>query len=119
VIQHYSGHFAVRLLQNAPCGNGRDTQPSADRYSDRAADISRRLAQYYNLHQLIRDALRRSRWTVHLNTCSAQDIANLGTRLVDAKLNWWKCAGGPGVDGCSTITGAGVQSAPGCRSLLI
>jgi hypothetical protein len=50
---------------------------------------------------------------VHLNNLLGdQGIANLGTGLVDATLNWWKCAGGPAANGCSTITGAGVQSAP-------
>jgi hypothetical protein len=39
-------------------------------------------------------------------------IVNLGTGAVDATLNWWKCSGGPGVNGCSTVTGLGVLTTP-------
>ena len=39
-------------------------------------------------------------------------IVNLGTGAVDATLNWWKCSGGPGANGCSTVAGLGVRTTP-------
>jgi parallel beta-helix repeat protein len=42
----------------------------------------------------------------------AVGVNNLSTGLVDATLNWWKCSGGPGANGCSTVTGTGIQTAP-------
>jgi parallel beta-helix repeat protein len=40
------------------------------------------------------------------NFFDAVSVANLGTGSVDATLNWWKCSGGPGANGCSTATGS-------------
>ncbi|MCC6363774.1 MAG: hypothetical protein IT165_09625 [Bryobacterales bacterium] len=42
----------------------------------------------------------------------AVGVNNLSTGSVDATLNWWKCSGGPGANGCSTATGTGIQTAP-------
>ncbi len=39
-------------------------------------------------------------------------VANLGPGPVDATLNWWKCSGGPGANGCGTVTGLGVLTTP-------
>jgi parallel beta-helix repeat protein len=39
-------------------------------------------------------------------------VANLGTGAVDATLNWWKCSGGPGANGCSTASGLGILTTP-------
>jgi parallel beta-helix repeat protein len=39
-------------------------------------------------------------------------VSNLGTGAVDATLNWWKCSGGPGANGCTTASGTGIMTAP-------
>ena len=39
-------------------------------------------------------------------------VNNLGTGTVNATLNWWKCAGGPGANGCGIFVGGGVLAAP-------
>ena len=39
-------------------------------------------------------------------------IDNIGGGTINATGNWWKCAGGPGANGCSTITGTGITVAP-------
>jgi len=50
---------------------------------------------------------------VHFNSLFGDTgISNLGSGSVNATLNWWKCSGGPGANGCSAIVGAGVVSAP-------
>jgi predicted small secreted protein len=50
---------------------------------------------------------------VHLNNFFGDvGIDNLGTGMVNATMNWWKCSKGPGADGCSTVTGAGIQVTP-------
>jgi hypothetical protein len=47
---------------------------------------------------------------VHLNNLlgSADGIVNLGKGAIDASLNYWGCAGGPGTTGCSAVTGHSV-----------
>jgi parallel beta-helix repeat protein len=50
---------------------------------------------------------------VHLNNFFGDvGVDNLGTGPVSATLNWWKCSGGPGANGCGTFVGADVQVAP-------
>ena len=51
--------------------------------------------------------------TVRFNSFFAPvGVANLGTGAVDATLNWWKCSGGPGASGCSTVNGLGILTTP-------
>ena len=50
---------------------------------------------------------------IHLNNFFADvGINNLGTGSVNATMNWWKCANGPGSQGCTTFSGPSVQVAP-------
>ncbi len=50
---------------------------------------------------------------VHLNSLfDNTGIDNLGTGSVNATMNWWKCSGGAGANGCSVFVGSGVQFAP-------
>ena len=39
-------------------------------------------------------------------------VDNIGAGTISATGNWWKCAGGPGADGCSTVIGSGVTTNP-------
>ena len=39
-------------------------------------------------------------------------IDNIGAGTISATGNWWKCSGGPGANGCSTVTGSGVTTNP-------
>ena len=39
-------------------------------------------------------------------------IDNIGAGTISATANWWKCSGGPGANGCSTVTGSGVTTNP-------
>lgn len=39
-------------------------------------------------------------------------IDNLGAAAINATANWWKCSGGPGANGCSTVAGGGVTITP-------
>lgn len=39
-------------------------------------------------------------------------IDNIGAGTISATGNWWKCSGGPGVNGCSTVVGSGVTTNP-------
>jgi parallel beta-helix repeat protein len=39
-------------------------------------------------------------------------VANLGTGVVDATLNWWKCSHGPGSPGCASTEGSGIRVEP-------
>lgn len=50
---------------------------------------------------------------VHLNNFFGDiGIDNLGAGAVNATANWWKCAKGPDANGCSSVSGSGVQVAP-------
>jgi parallel beta-helix repeat protein len=50
---------------------------------------------------------------VHLNNFFGDlGVDNLGTGLVNATMNWWKCSGGPSSNGCGSYSGMGVQVAP-------
>ena len=50
---------------------------------------------------------------LHLNNFfDSIGIDNLGTGFVSATLNWWKCAHGPGSNGCGTAVGANVLVSP-------
>jgi Right handed beta helix region len=49
----------------------------------------------------------------HLNSLFADvGIDNIGAGTISATGNWWKCAGGPGANGCSTVTGNGITTGP-------
>lgn len=51
--------------------------------------------------------------TAHFNSFfGAVGIDNIGGGAIGATANWWKCPGGPGANGCSTITGSGVTASP-------
>lgn len=51
--------------------------------------------------------------TAHFNSLFDDvGVANLGAGAVDATLNWWKCPGGPGANGCGTTNGLGILTAP-------
>jgi len=39
-------------------------------------------------------------------------IDNIGVGTISATGNWWKCPGGPGANGCSTVAGNGITSNP-------
>ena len=51
---------------------------------------------------------------VHLNDLLDGKIGvdNIAAGTVDARENWWGCAGGPGDEGCTTVKGAGVFFTP-------
>lgn len=50
---------------------------------------------------------------VHLNNLFGDlGIENLGTGLVNATMNWWKCSDGHSFSGCAKFSGPGVQVAP-------
>lgn len=51
---------------------------------------------------------------IHLNNFpqNAVGVQNSGTAQVDATQNWWGCSGGPGANGCATISGTDVLFAP-------
>lgn len=54
-----------------------------------------------------------SRVTAHFNSFFGDvGIDNIGGGTISATSNWWKCPGGPGADGCSTITGNGITTSP-------
>ncbi len=46
------------------------------------------------------------------NFLDSVGVSNLGTGSVDATENWWKCRGGPGAQGCATVAGSDVLTAP-------
>jgi nitrous oxidase accessory protein NosD len=52
--------------------------------------------------------------SVHLNdfTDAGVGVDNLGAGTVDATENWWRCQGGPGARGCTTVVGPGVTFTP-------
>jgi hypothetical protein len=80
---------------------------------------------------VIHEALSPLPLTMHLNNLLGPGYRDLGTGLVDvsrtslgtgqvdATLNWWKCAGGSGVDGCRQSLAPAYNRRPRCRSLLI
>jgi parallel beta-helix repeat protein len=39
-------------------------------------------------------------------------VDNIGAGTISATANWWKCSGGPGATGCSTVAGSGVTTNP-------
>ncbi len=47
------------------------------------------------------------RMDAHLNNLIVKGIGvdNLGSGIMDATENWWKCPGGPGANGCATAAG--------------
>ena len=51
---------------------------------------------------------------VHQNNLNGggAGVANLGPGTVNATNNWWGCAKGPNASGCSSVSGANVQSTP-------
>ena len=51
--------------------------------------------------------------TAHFNSFFGEvGIDNIGGGTISATANWWKCAGGPGANGCSTVVGNGITIAP-------
>jgi hypothetical protein len=51
--------------------------------------------------------------TAHHNSFfGAIGIDNIADGTINATGNWWKCPGGPGANGCSTITGSGITVTP-------
>jgi len=48
---------------------------------------------------------------LHLNNFTDKQVGlqNAGTAQVDATQNWWGCSGGPGANGCGTISGSGAS----------
>lgn len=51
---------------------------------------------------------------IHLNNFPDNQVGlqNAGTAKVDATQNWWGCSGGPGANGCATVSGTGVLFIP-------
>ena len=56
----------------------------------------------------------RGRIDVHMNNFLFNGIGvdNLGSAILDATENWWKCPGGPGANGCATTAGSPVWYTP-------
>lgn len=56
----------------------------------------------------------KGRMDAHLNNFLGMGIGvdNLGSGLLDATENWWKCPGGPGASGCLTVSGSNVWYTP-------
>jgi parallel beta-helix repeat protein len=51
--------------------------------------------------------------TAHFNSFFGDvGIDNIGAGTISATANWWKCPRGPGANGCSTIAGTGITTAP-------
>jgi parallel beta-helix repeat protein len=51
--------------------------------------------------------------TAHFNSFFGDvGIDNISGGTITATANWWKCPGGPGANGCSTVTGTGITTAP-------
>jgi parallel beta-helix repeat protein len=51
--------------------------------------------------------------TAHHNSFFGEiGIDNIAGGTINATGNWWKCPGGPGANGCSTITGTGITVTP-------
>ena len=51
--------------------------------------------------------------TAHINSFFGDvGIDNIGAGTISATANWWKCSGGPGANGCSTIMGSGITTNP-------
>ena len=51
--------------------------------------------------------------TAHFNSFFGDvGIDNINGGTISATANWWKCPGGPGANGCSTVTGTGITTAP-------
>jgi parallel beta-helix repeat protein len=51
--------------------------------------------------------------TAHFNSFIAPvGIDNLGSGTINATANWWKCSGGPGANGCSSVSGSNVTVDP-------
>src|SRR5205807_2435960 len=46
---------------------------------------------------------------IHLNNITDNQVGlmNAGAAQVDATQNWWGCSGGPGANGCASISGPG------------
>lgn len=52
--------------------------------------------------------------SAHLNNLQGKNmgVLNIGTGTADATENWWGCSGGPGANGCSTVSGPGITFSP-------
>jgi parallel beta-helix repeat protein len=51
--------------------------------------------------------------TAHFNSFFGDvGIDNIASGTISATANWWKCPGGPGANGCSTVTGTGITTGP-------
>jgi parallel beta-helix repeat protein len=51
--------------------------------------------------------------TAHFNSFFGEvGIDNISSGTISATANWWKCPGGPGANGCSTVTGSGITTDP-------
>jgi hypothetical protein len=49
----------------------------------------------------------------HLNNLFEDiGVSNLGNGPIDATDNWWKCAGGPGANGCGDVAGMNIRTDP-------
>jgi hypothetical protein len=52
--------------------------------------------------------------TAHFNDLGAPAVGvqNAGSGSIDARLNFWGCAGGANTAGCATTVGANIQTSP-------
>ncbi len=49
----------------------------------------------------------------HLNSFFGPvGVDNIGSGTISATANWWKCANGPGANGCSSVEGSGITTNP-------
>ena len=74
-------------------------------FADRAVEENEQVDIAANTNGLI-DA--------HLNNLLGKAIGvdNLGGGSVNATVNWWGCAKGPGAPGCTSVSGPNVVSTP-------
>jgi hypothetical protein len=115
------GHHQIvgnQISGNGPDGDVGTTDPTGISLSSEGPPligivISQNIIQQEGVDIAMKTTNASSNVDAHFNSFLGDvGVDNLGAGTISATGNWWKCSGGPGANGCSTVIGPGVTVTP-------
>ena len=116
-----NGHHQVvgnQISGNGPDGDVGTTDPTGISLSSEGPPltgivISQNIIQREGVDVAMKTSDTSSNVNTHFNSLLGDvGVDNLGAGTISATGNWWKCSGGPGANGCSTVVGSNVTVTP-------